>query len=211
MEDLISVQLSDAERARAKAISRRLASVSLLIFLTIPISLIVTLILRGRISSFNSTVDSYVMPALHNVSPGLWRFINYGFTTDMRYSAEYLLVAWVTSGVLGLVAGAILVSAIRQMDLNYFIFNAQERNKPIKGLGFEFLLGLGGLGFAAFLLFIMHEVDFVSLYERKARRWAAIYFVVPVLYPVVMVFLLIAAMQTKKIWILIQRRLASGR
>ena len=51
----------------------------------------------------------------------------------------------------------------------------------------------------------------VSLYERKARRWAGIYFVVPVLYPVVMLFLLVSVMQAKKIWILIQRRLASRR
>jgi hypothetical protein len=35
--------------------------------------------------------------------------------------------------------------------------------------------------------------------------------VVPVLYPVVMLCLLVSAMQAKKIWILIQRRLASRR
>jgi hypothetical protein len=210
MEDLSSVKLSEAEVARAKAISRRVASIGLLIFLTIPMSLIVSLLLRGKISSFNTIVDSYLMPALHSVSPGLWRFINYGFTSGMRYSAEYLLVGWVTSVLLGIIAGFIVISAVRRMDLNYFIFNAKQTNRRIGGVAFEFLLLLGGLIFAALLLFIVHEVDFVSLYERKTRRWAGIYFVIPVLYPVVMLFLLVSAMQTKKIYFLAKQRVAGS-
>jgi phosphoglycerol transferase MdoB-like AlkP superfamily enzyme len=210
MEDLYSVKLTEAEIARAKSVSRRVASIALLMFLACPISLIVSLVLRGKVSSFNTTVDSYLMPTLHGVSPGLWRFINYGFTTGMRYSAEYLLVGWVTSVGLGIITAFIAISAVRQMDLNYFIFNAQETNRRAKGLGFEFLLLLGGLAFAALMLFIVHEVDFVSLYERKARRWASIYFLVPVLYPVVMMFLLVSEMQAKKIYILLQRRLRRG-
>jgi hypothetical protein len=210
MEDLFSVKLTEAETARAKAISKRVAAISLFMILACPISLIVSLVLRGKVSSFNTTVDSYLMPALHGVSPGLWRFINYGFTTSMRYSAEYLLVGWVTSVVLGIIAAFIAISAVRQMDLNYFIFNAQETNNPTKGLGYDFLLLLGGLIFAALLLFIVHEVDFVSLYERKARRWAGIYFVVPILYPVVTLLLLVSAMRAKKIYILVRRRSAGS-
>jgi hypothetical protein len=207
MEDLSSVKLPESEAARAKAISRRLALIGLFCFLAAPISFIISIVLRGRISSFNTIVDSYLMPAIHSASPGLWRFINYGFTSSMRYSAEYLVIGWVTSVVLGVIAGLIVISAVRQMDLNYFIFNAQETNRRIHGVAHEFLLLLGGLIFAAFLLFIVHEVDFVSLYERKARRWAGIYFLVPVLYPVVMLFLLVSAMQAKKIYFLMKRSL----
>jgi len=207
VEDLSSVKLSESEVARAKALKRRLSWIAIFCFLAAPISFIISFILKGRISSFNTIVDAYLMPALHSVSPGLWRFINYGFASDMRHSAEYLLVGWVISVVLGIIAGLIIISAVRQMDLNYFILNAQERNRRLHGVAFEFLVLLGSLIFAAFFLFFLHEIDFLSLYERKPRKWAGIYFLIPTLYPVVMLLLLISAIQTKKIYILLKRRL----
>jgi uncharacterized membrane protein YeaQ/YmgE (transglycosylase-associated protein family) len=207
MEDLFSIKVPESEVARAKAIRRRLSSIALLAFLAAPVSFIVSLPLRGKISSFNTTVDSYLMPALHSASPGLWRFINYGFTTSMRYSAEYLLVGWVTSVVLGIIAALVAVSVVRQMDLNYFIFNAQQTKTRFHGVWGDLLRLALGLIFAAFLLFIMNDIDFVSLYERKARKWQGIYYFIPAIYPTVVLLLLTSAMHCKKIYIIQKRRL----
>jgi hypothetical protein len=147
------------------------------------------------------------MPALHSASPDLWRFINYGFTTSMRYSAEYLLVGWATSVVLGIIAAVIALSAIRQMDLNYFIFNAQERNRRIQGLGYELLPLLAGLALAGLFLFIAHEGDFVAYSQKKRSKWHLIYIIIPIAYPTVILFLLLSAVHAKKIYILVKRRL----
>jgi hypothetical protein len=207
VEDLSSMKLSESEVARAKALKRRLGWIVLFAFLAAPISLIILIVLKGRISSFNSIVDAYLMPALHSTSPGLWRSINYGFTNSMRYSAEYLLIGWVTSLVLGIIAGLIIISVVRKMDLNYFILNAQERNRPLDGGVHEFLLLLGWLIFAALSLLFVHEIDFLSAYERKPRKWDGIYFLIPSSYPTIMLFLLGSAMQAKKIYILLKLRL----
>ncbi|MBB3021268.1 hypothetical protein FHR70_004359 [Microvirga lupini] len=208
MEDLFSVKLTETEVARAKSASRKFALLALLMFCAVPVSFFISLVLRGKVSSFNPIVDAYLMPALYNLNPNLWRFINYGFTTNLRYGAEYLLIGWSASVLIGAVTAFVAVSVVRKIDLGYFIFNSQEQKRRlIHGLGYEFLILLFCLGLAAFCLFITHEGDFVAHYRRNGRKWELIYVWIPIAYPIVVLFLLISAIQMKKMYLLVRQRL----
>jgi len=131
------------------------------------------------------------MPALHSGSPDLWRFINYAFTANLRYGAEYLLVGWSTSVLFGMIAGYIAISAVRQINLSYHIGASQEQKRRlVYGLGVESLMSLACLAFATLMLFIKHEGGFIAHSQRRGSKWGFMYVLIPIVYPAVVQSLL---------------------
>jgi hypothetical protein len=203
MDRVSSIKLTEAEIACVTAVKKKLTLLTLMIFLPPLVSLIISAVYVRLGDVCCLTTTHLLMQSIDITAPGIAEFIKQEIKWQNSFSGVYWLVGWNVSLIAAILMLPISFYAIKDIDLEYFIYNSHIKGKDlVRSVGHSIMIGLTLLAFGLFLIFITHEVDYSTLGKKNKFNDQKLGVLAPIYFQAVEVLFAFAIVGFKKAFLL---------